>query len=87
MAERSINAFNREYALPHIQVFADRNRVEKEETFELPAAAKDRFMMEINIDMPSADAVLDELMFNPRFHDTDQLIRGVTNTRHLLSAQ
>jgi MoxR-like ATPase len=78
MAERSINAFNRDYALPHIQVFADRNRVEREETFELPAAAKDRFMMEINIDTPSADDVLDELMFNPRFHDTDLLIRGIT---------
>lgn len=74
MAERSINAFNRDYQFPHIQVFADRNRVEKEETFELPAAAKDRFMMEISIDMPQGDADLNELMFNPRFHDTDQLI-------------
>ncbi|MFI3199034.1 MAG: MoxR family ATPase [Methylococcaceae bacterium] len=81
MAERSINAFNRDYALPHIQVFADRNRVEREETFELPAAAKDRFMMEINIDMPRSDAVLDELMFNPRFHDTDQLIGNMSNNR------
>ncbi|WP_087142482.1 AAA family ATPase [Crenothrix polyspora] len=74
MAERSIAAFNQDYLFPHLQVFADRNRVEKEETFELPAAAKDRFMMEINIDVPSSDSVLDELMFNPRFHDTDQLI-------------
>jgi len=79
MAERSINAFNRDHALPHIQVFADRNRVEKEETFELPAAANDRFMMEINISMPDSDAVLDELMFNPRFHDTDRLVGAVTN--------
>ena len=81
MAERSVNAFNRDYALPHLQVFADRNRVEKEETFELPAAAKDRFMMEINIDLPGADTVLNELMFNPRFHDTDQLISEINNTR------
>ena len=36
MAERSVTAFNREHALPHLLVFADRNRVEKEETFELP---------------------------------------------------
>lgn len=77
MAERSINAFNRDYQLPHIQVFADRNRVEKEETFELPAAAKDRFMMEINIDTPKEPGILDELMFNPRFHDTDQLVSGI----------
>ena len=77
MAERSVNAFNRDYALPHLQVFADRNRVEREETFELPAAAKDRFMMEINIDTPNVDKVLDELMFNPNFHDTDQLIASM----------
>ena len=77
MAERSIHAFNRDYALPHIQVFADRNRVEKEETFELPAAAKDRFMMEINITMPSDNASLEQLMFNPRFHDTDALIAEI----------
>ncbi|NOT84450.1 MAG: MoxR family ATPase [Methylococcaceae bacterium] len=77
MAERSINAFNRDYTLPHMQVFADRNRVEREETFELPAAAKDRFMLEINIDTPTDDAVLDDLMFNPRFHNTDQLIASL----------
>lgn len=74
MAERSIGAFNREYRMPHIQVFADRNRVEKEETFELPAAARDRFFMEITIDTPRNDAVLDDLMFNPRYHDVDALV-------------
>lgn len=79
MAERSINAFNQDYQLPYLQVFADRNRVEREETFELPAAAKDRFMFEISIATPDDDAVLDELMFNPRFHDTDQLIGGMSS--------
>ena len=77
MAERSVNAFNRDYAMPHIQVFADRNRVEREETFELPAAARDRFMMEIGIETPTEDEVLDELMFNPRFHDVDSLIGDI----------
>jgi len=77
MAERSISAFNQEYHFPHIQVFADRNRIEKEETFELPAAARDRFMMEINIDMPADDALLKELIFNSRFHDVGSLIDGM----------
>ena len=49
MAERSLTAFNTEYRFPYLQVFADRNRVEKEETFELPGAARDRFLMEIEI--------------------------------------
>ncbi len=74
MAERSVSAFNQEYEFPHIQVFADRNRIEKEETFELPAAARDRFMMEINIDMPDDDEILKELIFSSRFHNVERLI-------------
>ena len=67
MAERSVSAFNREYVFPHLRVFADRNRVEKEETFELPAAARDRFLMELNISMPVNREMQRELMFAPRF--------------------
>lgn len=77
MAERSVSAFNREYRMPHVQVFADRNRVEREETFELPAAARDRFMMEIAIDTPNDDQVLDALMFDTRFHDVEALLAGI----------
>lgn len=74
MTERRLNAFNQDYYLPHLQVFADRNRVEKEETFDLPAAANDRFMFEININTPTDDRVLEQLMFSTRFHDVDTLI-------------
>lgn len=74
MAERSVSAFSREYRFPHLQVFADRNRVEKEETFELPAAARDRFLMELNISLPADQALQRELMFDPRFFDVDRLI-------------
>jgi len=74
MAERSITAFNREYRFPHLQIVADRNRVEKEETFELPAAARDRFLMEIPIEAPSEPELQRALMFDPRFHDTTELV-------------
>lgn len=77
MAERSVTAFNAEHHFPHLQVFADRNRVEREETFEIPSAARDRFMMEIHIAAPSSEPLLRELMFNPRFHDVDRLIDAV----------
>ena len=77
MAERSVSAFNREYRFPHLQVFADRNRVEKEETFEIPAAARDRFLMEIEIEAPSEPALLRQLMVDTRFHDTDRLLDQV----------
>jgi MoxR-like ATPase len=78
MAERSVTAFNREFRFPYLQVFADRNRVEKEETFELPAAARDRFLLEIAMDYPSDADVLDQLTFDPRFHDVDTLLGAVT---------
>jgi MoxR-like ATPase len=74
MAERSVTAFNREYYFPHLQVFADRNRVEREETFELPAAARDRFLMELTITMPRERELQHQLMFDPRFYDVDALI-------------
>ena len=77
MAERSVTAFNREIALPLLQVFADRNRVEREETFEIASAARDRFMMEVTIDAPSEPADRRALMFDPRFHDVDALIHQV----------
>lgn len=74
MAERSVAAFNREYRFPHLLVFADRNRVEREETFEISSAARDRFMMEITIEAPADAADRRALMFDPRFHDTDALV-------------
>jgi MoxR-like ATPase len=74
MAERSVSAFNREFHFPHLLVFADRNRVEREETFEISSAARDRFMMEITIEPPADDAQRRALMFDPRFHDTDRLV-------------
>lgn len=77
MAERSVTAFDREYHFPHLQVFADRNRVEKEETFEIPSAARDRFLMEILIEAPSDPAIQRDLMFNPRFHDVNTLLADI----------
>lgn len=74
MAERSVTAFDRQYRFPHLQVFADRNRVEKEETFEIPAAARDRFLMEIDIQAPGDAALQRALMVETRFHDVDRLL-------------
>ncbi|MGH8535602.1 MAG: AAA family ATPase [Gammaproteobacteria bacterium] len=77
MAERNVAAFNRIYPFPHLQVFADRNRVEKEETFELPAAARDRFLMEIAMELPEDTEIRRALIFDPRFHDVDKLLGEV----------
>lgn len=80
MAERSVSAFNREYHFPHLQVFADRNRVEKEETFEMPSAARDRFMMELNIEIPENSNDRKSLIFDPRYHDVDRLMENVRHS-------
>jgi MoxR-like ATPase len=77
MAEHSVSAFNREHYFPHVLVLADRNRVEREETFELAAATRDRFMMEIGIGMPAAESDQRALMFEQRFHDADALINAL----------
>lgn len=77
MAERSVSAFNRDYRFPHVQVFADRNRVEREETFELPAAARDRFLMEVQVAMPQENEARRQLIFDPRFHNVDTLLTEV----------
>lgn len=74
MAERSVSAFNRSWRLPHLLVFADRNRVEKGETFELAAAARDRFMMEVGIEAPPSDDDRSALIFDPVYHDVDGLL-------------
>jgi MoxR-like ATPase len=77
MAERHVHAFKREYRLPHMLVFADRNQVEKNETFEIPSAARDRFMMEIPIDIPADRELRKSLMFDTRFQHAEELTQQV----------
>ncbi len=77
MAERTLSAFNKEHHFPHMLVFADRNQVEKEETFEIPSAARDRFMMEIPIAVPSDEDILESLVFDTRYHNADKLVENV----------
>ena len=77
MAERSAEAFGKEHRFPHMVVFADRNAVEKEETFELSAAARDRFLFEIGISNPEVLEDRKSLIFDSRFHDVDELLSGL----------
>lgn len=77
MAERTLSAFNKEHQFPHMIVFADRNQVEREETFEIPSAARDRFMMEIPIVVPKDDGIMEDLVFDTKYHVVDALIESV----------
>jgi MoxR-like ATPase len=58
-------------------VFADRNRVVKEVTFVLASAARDRFMLELNMPTPAEPPVRRSLVFDPSFHDVDALLERV----------
>jgi MoxR-like ATPase len=78
MAERTVSAFNKEWRFPHMTVFADRNRVEKEETFELASAARDRFMFELRMTTPTDQVIRRALVFDPEFHDVDELLQRVS---------
>lgn len=77
MAERSVAAFDREYRFAHMTVFADRNKVEKEETFELASAARDRFLFELNMPTPEDAEVRRALVFDTAYHDADALVERV----------
>lgn len=77
MAERSVAAFDREYRFAHMTVFADRNKVEKEETFELASAARDRFLFELNMPTPEDLEVRRALVFDSAYHDADALVERV----------
>jgi MoxR-like ATPase len=78
MAERTVSAFDREYRFPHMTVFADRNKVEREETFELASAARDRFLFELNMPTPVEPKIRAALIFDPAYHDVEALIDTVT---------
>jgi len=79
MAEKSVSAFNKVMYLPNMVVFADRNQVEKNETFELPFAARDRFMMEVTIQSPKDKVLRDSIIFDTKFQDTSSLINDITS--------
>jgi MoxR-like ATPase len=78
MAEGNATAFDRVYNFPNLLVFADRNMVEREETFELPAAARDRFFMEITMSAPEDAESRRRLIFDPVFQNVDKLIESVS---------
>jgi len=57
MAERQITVAGKSYPLPELfMVMATQNPIEQEGTYPLPEAQLDRFLLQLNIDYPSADS-------------------------------
>jgi MoxR-like ATPase len=56
MQERRVTVGNHTHALPDpFQVFATRNPIEQEGTYQLPEAQLDRFLLEVHVEYPSAE--------------------------------
>ena len=57
MAERQVSVGTRTYPLPEMfLVMATQNPIEQEGTYPLPEAQLDRFLMQVNVSYPDADA-------------------------------
>lgn len=57
MAERQVSVGRQSYALPELfLVMATQNPIEQEGTYPLPEAQLDRFLMQVNISYPDAEA-------------------------------
>lgn len=57
MAERQVSVGSRTYALPDLfLVMATQNPIEQEGTYPLPEAQLDRFLLQVNVDYPDAQA-------------------------------
>ncbi|MDX1733036.1 MAG: MoxR family ATPase [Halioglobus sp.] len=57
MAERQVSVGSQTYPLPELfLVMATQNPIEQEGTYPLPEAQLDRFLLQVNVDYPDADA-------------------------------
>ena len=57
MQERRVTVAGQDHALPHpFHVLATQNPIEQEGTYPLPEAQLDRFLMQVNVDYPAAEA-------------------------------
>lgn len=90
MQEKHVTVTGQRYDLPSpFHVLATQNPLEQEGTYPLPEAQLDRFLMQINVDYPSAEAeremilqttgILDQeaktVMTPSDIHDTQTLVR------------
>jgi len=65
MAEKQVTAGRKSYVLPKLfLVMATQNPIEQEGTYLLPEAQLDRFLMQLNVDYPDAEAELAILRLN-----------------------
>jgi len=76
MQERKVTLSTREAKLPHVMFVATRNPLEKQQTYELPAAQRDRFLMEVELDYPDRQSEK-KIYSEARFQDMNKLVNDL----------
>lgn len=76
MQERKVTTASHTHRLPHFMGIATQNPLEIAETYPLPEALRDRFLMVIHMDYPDPDAEL-RVMADPTFRHMEQALARV----------
>lgn len=82
MQERRVTTATRTYPLPHLLVMATRNPLEVAETYAVPEAMLDRFLMAIEVTYPEAEAEV-RVMADPVYTDIEEAVGRVEPVLHL----
>lgn len=82
MQERKVTLGRQEFELPHVIFVATRNPLEKQQTYELPAAQIDRFLMEVELGHPDQKSER-QIISDVRFLDMKSLIEEVRSVMDL----
>lgn len=76
MQERRVTTANKTYSLPHFAGIATKNPLETAETYPLPEALLDRFLMLIHVDYPDPALEL-RVITDPSYRRMEKVIEGV----------
>jgi MoxR-like ATPase len=76
MQERSVTTARRTYSLPHFLGIATKNPLEAAETYALPEALLDRFLMLIHVDYPDPEAEL-RVITDPTYRRMETALESV----------
>ncbi len=82
MQERRVTTADRTHALPHFVGIATKNPLEAAETYALPEALVDRFLMLIHVDYPDPEAEL-RVIADPAYRRMETAMASVRAVVHL----
>lgn len=82
MQERRVTTASKTFRLPYFTGIATQNPLEVAETYPLPEALRDRFLMVIRMGYPDADAER-KILADPSFRRMDQALAQIRPVLHL----